>query len=398
MTFEKFCVIFLSRKNYKPNFIIIMKKFFEKIRVKKDAKRRDHQLSASDERLLLKCGSDNLIRFYIHKFSFREEVEKEIFKLCSQSVTRSYISRYPFGDDLECKVLDDERWSGFYIKAHGLKTKAQRELLKKENSPLCRFFIEQGWKFAEELEAEFLQSAPEDLIELYFDKHSPSPEAFRILIRKNPKYLIKYAKNARIPEEFEADFINTASDEEFSAYIEGNIFHLEGCLVLLEGKNRERLRKYISNHSLTAEEKLFQLGDEELIGEYIYSHFDEISENGELELFASKNVSLIKRYIDLSSGCFDSVEEEILKGDNDEIFEYYTERCNISEENQLVLVRSGKKERIEAYIQNNQLCPEAENLFILSAEKEDIKTYHKKWGLRDSSWKALLERFFMDNW
>ena len=87
-----------------------------------------------------------------------------------------------------------------------------------------------------------------------------------------------------------------------------------------------------------------------------------------------------------------------MKGDNDEIFEYYTERCNISEENQLVLVRSGKKERIEAYIQNNQLCPEAENLFILSAEKEDIKTYHKKWGLRDSSWKALLERFFMDNW
>ena len=380
---------------------------FEKIKVRKAAKRRDHQLSAEEEMLLLRCGSNKLIHHYIRKYSFRDEVENHLLELCSDSVIRSYLRMHKLGEEAECKLLDNDVWAAYYIKHHDLAPKGQEQILKQGNSFLCEVYVKNASSFAEELGELFVKTASDELIEEYLKYNALSEEALKTLVKRDAKWLLVYAKNNKLPEEFEASFVQAASDEEFTAYIEDYSFCLDTCLLLLEAENKVKLRKYISKHSLvpdyplddpTAEEKLFQSKDKELIREYINLHADEISENGEMELLFSDNDELLKCFIDKAGRFFFSTEEELIQSNKDEIFNYYVERYKFSEENEALLVRSGKKERIEAYIQKYALCPMAENLLILGGDKELIKSYHKKWELRDSSWKVLLETFFLENW
>ncbi len=378
---------------------------FEKLKVKKAAKRRDHQLSAEDEIILLKCGNDKLIRHYIRKYSFREEVEERLLELCSNSVIRSYLKIYHLSEDAECNILSNDVWASYYMKYFCLCPKGQEKILKEKNSLLCEVYVKNKYPFAEELVKLFIKTAKDELIYEYLKYNSLSEESLKILYEKGAKWLLVYAKNNKLPEEFEIDFLNTASDEEFAEYVKENSLSLDSCLILLEPENKEKLRKYISMHSLvsyyplddtSAEEKLFKSKDMDLIKDYIKFHGDEISEIGELELLDLDDKELIKRHIDLN-GLYDFSETILMEPGNEEIFKYYAEKCYFSENSQLELLRGGNKELISTYIEHNSLCLEAEKLLMLTRDKELIKNYHKKWQLNDSSWKLLLETFLIDN-
>ena len=379
---------------------------FEKLKVRKAAKRRDHQLSPEDELLLLKSCGDDIIRHYVHKYSFGDDAEEFMLDNSSNAVLKSYFKRYPVAPELEYKVLE-KGLNTSYIDQHGLNEDAQRALILSGNEWLCDYYVKTAHSFDGDVETLFVETASDELMEKYLKYNDLSEEVLKILVNKDAKWLLVYAKNNKLPEKFETAFVHAASDEEFDAYIEDYSFNLEACLMLLEDENREKLRRYIAKHSLvsdypmddsTAEEKLFQSEDKALISEYINFHTGEISENGEMELLFSDNDELVKSFIDKAGRFFSSTEEELIQSNKDEIFNYYVERYKFSEENEALLVRSGKKERIEAYIQKYALCPMAENLLILGGNKELIKDYHKKWELRDSSWKVLLENFFLENW
>lgn len=379
---------------------------FEKLKVKKAAKRRDHQLSAEEELLLLQCGSDELIRHYIHKYSFREESEGFMLDNSSNAVLRSYFNRYAVSPEREYRVLEkDDGLPVYYIERHGLQEKGRKALLLSGNEWLCDYYVETGHHFRGDDETLFIENASNKLIESYIKKYDLSLPNLQTLCKKNAKWLLVYAKTQKLPEEFEVDFIRAASDEEFAEYIKENSLSLEACLILLEPENKEKLRRYISKHSLvsdyplddpTAEEKLFQSKDMDLIREYIKFHGSEISEAGELELFELDDKELIKHHIDLN-GLYDFSETILMEPGNEEIFKYYAEKCYFSENNQLELLRRGNKELIATYIEHNSLCLEAEKLLMLTRDKELIKNYHKKWQLNDSSWKLLLETFLIDN-
>ncbi len=379
---------------------------FEKIKVRKAARRRDHQLSAEEELLLLQCGSDELIRHYIHKYNFKEDAESFMLDNSSNNVLRSYFNRYAVAAELEYKVLQNsDGLPVYYIERHGLQEEGKKALLLSGNEWLCDYYVETGHNFRGDAEKLFVDTASGKQIETYIKKYELSLSNLQTLCKKNAKWLLVYARSQKLPEEFEIDFLNTASDEEFEEYIKENSLSLEACLILLEPENREKLRKYISKHSLvpdyplddpTAEEKLFQSKDMDLIRDYLKFHGDEISEAGELELFELDDKELIKHHIDVN-GLYDFSETILMEPGNEEIFKYYAEKCYFSENNQLELLRRGNKELIAAYIEHNSLCLEAEKLLMLTRDKELIKNYHKKWQLNDSSWKLLLETFLIDN-
>ena len=287
---------------------------------------------------------------------------------------------------LEFKIMADDELGKFYIDHHRvLSPLAQKELLKTPNSFLCEFYTKYGCFWYHEEKLLFLKTAPDALIDIFLRRNAIEDVVVGTLIERDLKWLSVCAQYDRLPHRFESDFIKLASNEELVNYFQTHAFCRKGCLALLEHCDRDTVQKYISLHPLfgyeyddrDADAKLIQLGDVELIKEYIDLYADKISEEGELALLQLENADLIKFYIDRASFS-DSAVAKLIHTGNDEIFKYYVERVSFSLNSLCSLMQSENMERIGFYIEHHKLPFEAEFMFMRVATKELIEKYNKK--------------------
>lgn len=399
--------MFLFKENYlfTKNHIIMFMKILEKIRIKRKARQRKERLSEQEELIFLGCASDRLIEKYIHNFSFSNVTENKILELCSNEVVAYYLHRHSVNAELECKILDDEYLASIYLHQHSFGSVAQRKILKPQYAKLLALFVEEGYSFFDEEETFFARVAADELIEKYLQISSVLPKTLQILAERDPKWLVFYAKRYDLPREMGTDFIKAASIESFDDYIHDHSFSAEACLYLIESGDEERIKKYITRHYLTddesddarAEVKFFQTASDDMLGYYLEHNAGDLSEEAEKILLLSGKEKLIEAYFDKNTLYFDN-EEILINGNNDEAFKYYIGKYALREEHESMLVQSQNKMRMFWYLGKYRFSPYAEELFILSGDRGIIKGYHQKWRFHDSSWKVLLEKFFLENY
>lgn len=409
-----------------------MNKKIKKLIVKAKARQRKTRLSVEEAKILLGCGSDELVRHYMQMQSFSEGAHLALLDR-SDNLIACYTYSRRLSEEAERKLLTEKSkdLAKHYIRHNQPCVSLQKELLSRGDNDLLAEFVE-NYEFADEdVETAFITQAPDELVLEYVKRHELCDAAFKALIETRSSKLCKeYACEFYLGDDAEVLFLKKATDDEIWEYIDASEgLSPSGEMYLLKsGKKLGLVKKYIQHWRLggypdcdenPAEMELLKLNNKDLLMDYVGWH--EPCEDFVRELIKNGDNDVALKLVSTHDLSLDA--EELLFGRGERFVECYFEHCafgskaekklvltcpdgmianyicqhGLGDEAQEDLIRKGDVELIEFFIDLYNLCPSAQVRLVKTLNKDLIAYYDKKRDFDDKVWKVIAQTFFLNN-
>lgn len=407
-------------------------KFFKKIRVTAKAKSGE-KLSPEDAKILLECGSDKVVRYYLRMHSLPESAHLALLERSNELIAQ--YTGYPtpnLSEEAERLLFatKSKKLVRHYLNYNKPYKPMQKELLNRGDEDLLKEFVKNYAFDDEEDEITFVTQASDELVHMYVQKHELSDRAFKAMLEtRSSAICTEYACEFYLADDNELLFLEKASDDEIWEYIdESEGLSPSGEMFLLNSGKVGLIKKYIQHWRLGGysdcdenpqEMELLKLGNKDLLMTYVSLH--EPCEDFVCELIKSGDKDVVMKLVSTHDLSYDA--EELLFERGEKFVECYFEHsalgskaekklvltcpngmvvnyiCHhgLGDEAQEDLVRKGDVEIIEFFIDLYNLCPNAQVLLVKTLNKDLIAYYDKKRDFDDKVWKVIAQTFFLNN-
>ena len=393
--------------------------------------RKGKKLSSEEVRIIFRCGSDNLICYYLRFHSLPEEVHLELLSK-SDALIKTYICYRTLSAEAELELFKrSKELAKYYMNKHQLTLAVQKELLKPENQDLLAEFVKHHAFDDDDLVIKFIQEAPDVIVIDYVKEHELSEEAFEILLDRSVCLAEVYAENFWLEDNSVKLYLEKADADQIMSFVDDSIecgISQAGEIALVRTGNVEAIKKYIQHFHLgdcdeylhrPQEMALFELGNKELLLLYVSLHMPcekfiaELFKYGdrdvimalvsaqtlsadEEDMLFDLGIEFVQAYVEHDS-LSTAPEKKMAMAYPAEFVKAYVEKYELTNDAEEDLIRRGDVELIKFYIDRYALGFGAQKILVKTLNKELIAYYDKQQGFDDEVWKLIAQTFFLNN-